>query len=252
MLSSRSTATIRSRIGIIVATLAAMSVLPAATGAAAPPASRLLPAAPASTPLAASSSSPTYTLPPTPTPGRYIVMLKRAPLASYTGGTQGIPATKPAPHGTLEVDSEAAQQYDRVLRNDQQVIADSVGVTPAARYTVVLNGFTADLTSSQARQLAATPGVLAIAKDTVRHTEGAPSVAAGDGAPPICRRRRRWSRICRRRRRAKLGGLPRAHRNRRRVGIRRRRGERRQGCGDRRDRHRHLAGESVIRGLSAH
>jgi subtilisin family serine protease len=101
-------------------------------------------------------------------PGKYIVTLTRPPIASYTGGVSGIPATKPAKGKKLDVKSRAAQQYTDVLESDQASTAKSVGVTADENYTVALNGFAADLTSHQAQALARKPGVLAVSKDTIR------------------------------------------------------------------------------------
>ncbi len=101
-------------------------------------------------------------------PGKYIVTLTRPPVASYTGGVSGIPATKPARSGKLDVRSRAAQQYTDVLQSDQAATADSVGVTPDENFTVALNGFAAELTSQQAQALARKPGVLSVSKDAIR------------------------------------------------------------------------------------
>ncbi len=101
-------------------------------------------------------------------PGKYIVTLTRPPVASYTGGVRGIPATKPAAGKKLDVRSRAAQQYTDVLESDQAATAKSVGVSPEENFTVALNGFAADLTSQQAQALARKPGVLAVSKNTIR------------------------------------------------------------------------------------
>lgn len=100
--------------------------------------------------------------------GKYVVVLVKAPVASYAGGTDNIPATKPKSGKKVEVTSNAARKYASVLTADQNTIASSVGATPKQKYTVSLNGFSATLTSAQATKLARTPGVLAVAKDTLR------------------------------------------------------------------------------------
>ncbi len=102
-------------------------------------------------------------------PGKYIVMLKKAPIASYTGGTASIPATRPLAGRKVQVASVAAQQYRAVLRKDQSEVAAKAGVRSKQNYTVALNGFTATLTAKQAAALAADPKVLAVSKDAVRH-----------------------------------------------------------------------------------
>ena len=103
--------------------------------------------------------------------GKYIVTLTRPPVASYSGGTNDIPATKPDAGETVKVESEAAQEYTRVLESDQTTVAQSVGVTPEQNYTVALNGFASDLSSEQAQALAASPDVLSVTKDTFRRAD---------------------------------------------------------------------------------
>lgn len=104
-------------------------------------------------------------LPIPETSGKYIVTLAKPPVAAYTGGEDDIPATKPEAGETLQADSAAAQEYTSVITADQQAVAQSVGVTADASYSVALNGFTADLNSTQAQELAAKPEVLSVTKD---------------------------------------------------------------------------------------
>ncbi|SDP03883.1 PA domain-containing protein [Nakamurella panacisegetis] len=103
--------------------------------------------------------------------GKYVVVLSKAPIASYTGGTAGIPATKPKTGDKVEVTSASARKYASVLTADQNKIAASVGAQQKQKYTVSLNGFSATLTSAQATKLAHTAGVLAVAKDTLRYAD---------------------------------------------------------------------------------
>lgn len=101
--------------------------------------------------------------------GKYVVVLAKAPIASYSGGTNGIPATKPAAGRKVQLNSLAARKYAALLTSDQNRIAASVGATQKQKYQVSLNGFSATLTGPQAQKLANTPGVLAVAKDTMRY-----------------------------------------------------------------------------------
>ena len=101
--------------------------------------------------------------------GRYIVTLAKAPVGSYSGGVVGIAPTRPQAGEPVQLDSPAAHRYRQVLAHDQVSVARAVGVTPTRRYTAALNGFAADLTASQAGELAQTPGVLAVSRDTL-HT----------------------------------------------------------------------------------
>ena len=102
---------------------------------------------------------PDGTLPATPySAGKYIVVLTKAPVASYTGGTADIPATKPKAGDKVQVTSTAARKYASVLTADQNKIAASVGAKQKQKYTVALNAFSATLTSAQARHLRARGG----------------------------------------------------------------------------------------------
>ncbi|HEY5881289.1 MAG TPA: S8 family serine peptidase [Nakamurella sp.] len=116
-------------------------------------------------PTATGDPGESNALPVPETSGKYIVTLAKPPVAAYTGGEGDIPATKPVAGGTLEADSPAAQAYAQVITDDQASVAQSVGVTPAESFAVALNGFTAELSSSQAQELAAKPEVLSVAKD---------------------------------------------------------------------------------------
>ena len=148
-----------------VGALIAASVLPAG----AQPASHPAVATPAASavPIAV---GPDGAIPSTPySAGKYIVVLSKAPIASYAGGTANIPATKPKAGQKVQVTSTAARKYASVLTADQNKIAASVGATQKQKYTVSLNGFSATLTSVQATKLAHTAGVLAVSKDTMRY-----------------------------------------------------------------------------------
>ncbi|MBG6183403.1 subtilisin family serine protease [Arthrobacter sp. CAN_A214] len=95
--------------------------------------------------------------------GSYIVMLQEHPLASYDGGTEGIPATKPGKGEKLKLDSPNARAYEARLKKKQQDVAAVVDIEVDSSYTVALNGFAAELTAGQAAQLAKNPDVYAVA-----------------------------------------------------------------------------------------
>ncbi len=126
-------------------------------------------AAAASAAPSAAAAQPKAAAPSNYAPGKYVVVLAKAPIASYGGGTDNIPATKPARGGKVEVNSLAARKYRAVLNTEQNTIAASVGARVQQKYAVSLNGFSATLTAAQAQKLANTPGVLTVAKDTLRH-----------------------------------------------------------------------------------
>nr|WP_253908447.1 S8 family serine peptidase [Arthrobacter sp. H41] len=95
--------------------------------------------------------------------GSYIVMLREHPLASYDGGTEGIPATKPGKGEKLKLDSPNARAYEARLKKKQQDVAAAVDIEVDSSYTVALNGFVAELTAGQASQLAKNPDIYAVA-----------------------------------------------------------------------------------------
>jgi subtilisin family serine protease len=150
----------------VCATAFALALAPPATAAPddTQPIPEPAPASAANDP-AATDAAESGSLPVPETSGKYIVTLAKPPVAAYAGGEGDIPATKPEAGETLQADSAAAQEYAAVITSDQQAVAQSVGVTADASYSVALNGFTADLSSSQAQELAAKPEVLSVTKD---------------------------------------------------------------------------------------
>ncbi len=105
--------------------------------------------------------------------GRYIVMLKDAPLATYEGGETGIQRTKPDKGKQLDAHSANSQKYVAHLKKEQQTVADAAGVTPAVTYQVTLNGFSADLDAAQVAKLSGDKSVLGVFPDEIRHPNAA-------------------------------------------------------------------------------
>lgn len=104
----------------------------------------------------------------------YIVQLSDDPIATYEGGTAGIPATKPAPGEKVNPKSANAKRYEAHLRNAQAKALRDAGVKADRRtheYTVALNGFTADLTAGEAAELAKATGVVQVWEDELRHAD---------------------------------------------------------------------------------
>ncbi|MCP2638516.1 S8 family serine peptidase [Microbacterium sp. HD4P20] len=117
--------------------------------------------------------------------GRYIVLLKDAPLATYEGGESGIKRTKPDRGNQLDAHSANSQKYIAHLKKEQQDVAAAAGVEPAATYQVTLNGFTADLDGAAVAKLHNDKNVLGVFADEVRHPVAVPSteflgLGAGD------------------------------------------------------------------------
>jgi hypothetical protein len=95
-------------------------------------------------------------------PGRYIVMMKAAPLARYTGGMKGFPRTKPLAGHKLDMRSVAATKYKHHLLTTHRSVLGKAGISArsiANNYSVAFNGFSAKLTKAQAAKLAQTGGV---------------------------------------------------------------------------------------------
>ena len=152
-------------VALAVGALVAASTLPAGAQPASGTASSTTQSSTAAavTPTSGLPSSTNYAA------GKYVVVLSKAPIASYSGGTNGIPATKPLAGRKVQLNSLAARKYAALLTSDRNKIAASVGARQNQKYQVSLNGFSATLTGAQAQKLAHTAGVLAVAKDTTRY-----------------------------------------------------------------------------------
>ena len=59
--------------------------------------------------------------------GRYVVLLREAPAASYAGDDSRYPATRPTEGGAFRADSQASTQYRRHLEREQDRLAREVG-----------------------------------------------------------------------------------------------------------------------------
>ena len=108
--------------------------------------------------------------------GRYIVVLAEQPAATYNGGTDGFPATKPPQGKKLDAKRPEVKEYQAHLENKQAAVAKSKNVDIKRSFTVALNGFSAELSAEQALRLAKDPGVQAVAPDT----ENAPDYSSTD------------------------------------------------------------------------
>ncbi|WP_285661654.1 S8 family peptidase [Actinorhabdospora filicis] len=117
-------------------------------------------------PGAAAAGEGTSTPPTTYTAGRYIVELEQAPASSYEGDVAGLSATQPKDGDRLNPDGFAVKRYRNylaALRND--VLAIVPGAEVSRTYDTVFNGFTAELSASEAATLAKTKGVKGIYPD---------------------------------------------------------------------------------------
>ncbi|GAA4068370.1 S8 family serine peptidase [Nonomuraea soli] len=98
-------------------------------------------------------------------PSTYIVTLAERPLATYDGGVAGIAATKPGKGRKVDTTSPDAKRYRERLTSRHDQVAASVGATASGHYSVVSNGFTAELTPAQAVRLHTTAGVVSVVPD---------------------------------------------------------------------------------------
>lgn len=114
--------------------------------------------------------------------GTYLVQLSGDPVAAQ-------PETAPEPGKRLNTRSEAVRDHVRRLeRAREQVLAEVPDVRPLYSYQYVLNGFAAELTASQARKLARTPGVASLVRnEVIRPTGTAEAVGAGSGGATAAR-----------------------------------------------------------------
>lgn len=130
---------------------------------------------------------PTGDAPVTREAGRYVVVLKDAPAASYDGSNSRYRATRPTPGQAFRADSAATRSYTSYLRRSQDSLAKKVGVEPTRHYTVALNGFAAELSAAEATRLDGDKSVLLLAKDTLRKkdTWQTPTFLGLDGAKGV-------------------------------------------------------------------
>ena len=100
--------------------------------------------------------------------GVYMVQMQGAPLAAYTGGVNGIAATKPAAGAKLDTKSwnyAAYRDYLKTKRADVLAKAKIDKSKQVAEYDTVLNGVAAKLTAAEVVKLQKTPGVVKLWKN---------------------------------------------------------------------------------------
>lgn len=103
--------------------------------------------------------------------GRYVVLLREAPAASYAGDDSRFDATRATGQREFRADSRDALDYRRHLEREQDRLAREVGTEPLASFTVASNGFVAELSGDQALELAADRRVLLVAEDEARQMD---------------------------------------------------------------------------------
>ena len=111
--------------------------------------------------------------PPAPT-SVYIVQLAAPPVAAYTGGVSGIPATRPAAGQKVNLVSNAAKAYRAHLRTERQQTLRRAGLPAGGalyEYDVAFSGYAATMSATEADVLRRSPGVLAVSKNTVHKAD---------------------------------------------------------------------------------
>jgi subtilisin family serine protease len=104
----------------------------------------------------------------------YIVQIAGSPLASYTGGVAGIPATKPADGQKVNMKAWNSKEYLKLLQKRRAEVKSKAGVDTrktVAEYDTAFNGFAVSITGAQAAKLSATPGVVRVWKNEMREVD---------------------------------------------------------------------------------
>lgn len=104
--------------------------------------------------------------------GVYVVTLRGAPVAGYTGGMPGFRAVRTPGAVRVDLGSAAARSYRGHLGDRQVRVLREAGVAGGAvlnRYSDVMNGFSATLSAGQVQRLRASAEVESVTPDTVVH-----------------------------------------------------------------------------------
>ncbi|MBA2773825.1 MAG: S8 family serine peptidase, partial [Nocardioidaceae bacterium] len=103
----------------------------------------------------------------------YLVLLRTPPLATYAGGVEGLPATVPQPGKRFDASRASVAAYRSLLLEQQADVRAAAGqVAPLYSYTTALNGFAAELTARQVKELASLPEVLAVERSEKQRLAG--------------------------------------------------------------------------------
>lgn len=104
--------------------------------------------------------------------GVYVVQMLDAPATAYTGGTAGIPATKPAKGKKIDPNDPNVLRYNAYLdAKHDEALSRAGGGRKLYDYHFSFNGFAAKLSPDQAGRLARQPGVLAVTPDQVHYAD---------------------------------------------------------------------------------
>lgn len=99
----------------------------------------------------------------------WIVELADKPVTAYDGSIKGLKATKAKKNQKINPNSPEVVKYKSYLTAKQDAVLQSIGASNKLHaYGYVFNGFSARLSETQAQDLAALPGVIAVTKDEAR------------------------------------------------------------------------------------
>jgi subtilisin family serine protease len=110
----------------------------------------------------------------------YIAIMELRPAVAYEGDGADLPATRPAKGKKINPNSAHVRRYTEFLKrsHNEALVASGAGERDRVySYTYALNGFAAQLTESQAAELARQPGVAMVRRDAMRYknTDSSPA-----------------------------------------------------------------------------
>ncbi len=123
------------------------------------------------TPASAGSGNGNKTVEPSAN-GVYVVEMSDAPVVAYTGGVDGLKATKP--NGNQKIDPNSPEVLNYVgylVSKHDEALGKVGGGRKLYDYNYTFNGFAAELSETQANKLAAMPGVLAVSADEIHYED---------------------------------------------------------------------------------
>ena len=101
----------------------------------------------------------------------YIVVMKQSPAIAYEGEIDDLAATKPGTGGKINPNSAHVRKYQAYLEAQQNVSLEAAGASTDQKinsYTVALNGYSAILTESQAKDIEGQADVVLVLVDHER------------------------------------------------------------------------------------
>lgn len=103
----------------------------------------------------------------------YIVQMSDAPVVTYDGSIKGYSATKPRKGQKIDPYSSEVVAYSGYLQSKHSEALNHAGGRKVRDYAYTFNGFSAELTPSQASALATATGVVSVVKDELQQADTA-------------------------------------------------------------------------------